>query len=191
MTGARSHRRAGRFASPLLGLAVALVCGPARAEPSPSRVTAVIFLKHMPATRAVAIYERVLGRIHGALASPGRDNRSVTVRDAPQRVDRFRKLLAKLDLPGAELRVFVRPVLHRRPRELEQLITEVLKAKKTRAPVTMVADSASRQLVVCTTRRVYFHIIDPLARKLDQKQPVRRSIRTLPAPRKYLEATPL
>lgn len=172
-----------RLLTGLGALALSCVAAPlASAAPAPSHKTAVIFLKHMKASRAVAIYERVLGRVQGSVIAPGRDNTSVTVRDTAVRLARYKNLLKLLDVPGDELRVYVRPVLHRAPTELAALIEEVLVARKTKATVTLVPDNASGQLVVSTTKRVYFHIIDPLARKLDRKAPPGRRVRIVPQP---------
>lgn len=145
------------------------VLGSPQAAERDSVKTVVILLRHMKATRAMAIYQRVLGTTAETTLAAGKDNASVAVRDTRERIQRFRLLVSALDLPGEALRVYVRPVLHRSPAVLASLISEVLTARNDHRRVAIVPDAASRQLVISATKRMYMHIIDPLARRLDQK----------------------
>ena len=133
--------------------------------------TSVVFLQAIAPDRAAALHERVLGKLEGTAVVVDAKRRTVTVRDTPARLERFRALLALVDLPGREsLRVYVRPVLHRTPEELAELAEELLKARtKGRGHVPhFVPVAGSDQLIVQTTRQAYLGVVDPLLRRLDR-----------------------
>lgn len=151
--------------------------GTARAE---SLKTEVIFLREngMGAERALALYERVIGQSGESSAMVGRQPNMLVVRDTPERLGRFRKLLAALDRGGAERRLYVRPVTHLAPSELVSLLAELAPAD-----VRLVPDDRSSALIVSATLADYRRL-DTLIRRLDVPGEGRdtREIRVTPAP---------
>lgn len=163
----------------MAALVSALLAWSARAEPArQSYRTEVIFLAALPAERALLLHERVLGRVGESTIAQGRQANVVVVKDTPERLARFRALLAALDAEGAaRLRVFVRPVQHLLASELAALAGEVMDDPALR----MVPDDRSRQLVVMA-RPERYHALDRLLRKLDVPGDKDRQIRVTPAP---------
>jgi type II secretory pathway component GspD/PulD (secretin) len=158
--------------------------GPARAEsrdrpepldaPTASGLrTEVIFLRDngMGAERALALYERVIGQSGESSAMVGRQPNMLVVRDTPERLARFRRLLDALDRGGAERRLYVRPVAHLAPSELAP------------ADVRLVPDDRSSALIVSATLADYRRL-DALIRRIDVPAEGRdtRQIRVTPGP---------
>jgi|GEM_PF-1537029 len=143
--------------------------------------TDVIFLEHMPQTRAIALWEKVIHPAGEARIIAGRAG-TVVVYDTPPRLTRFRALLKALDVGGAEARIYLRPVVHLAPSALADLIDRVLGDARGRDRVVLVPDDRSGQLLVRTTSARY-RVIDKLARRLDVPTAERRrAIRTLTGP---------
>ncbi|MFT7581351.1 MAG: hypothetical protein ACI9MR_003027, partial [Myxococcota bacterium] len=96
-------------------------------EPGPeqgdSYRTDVLFLRTMTPARAIALYERLIGRDGESQIFEGRNPQTVIVYDTADRLDRFRLFLTALDDDKhAGLRIFVRPVRYLAPSELAQII---------------------------------------------------------------------
>lgn len=149
----------------------------ARAE---SLKTEVIFLEEngMGAERALTLYERVIGKSGESSAMVGRQPNMLVVRDTPQRLARFRRLLDALDRGGADRRLYVRPVTHVAPSQLASLLAELAPAD-----VRLVPDDRSGALIVSATLPDYRRL-DTLIRRLDVPGEGRntREIRVTPAP---------
>lgn len=145
--------------------------------------TEVIFLGDLPAERALALHERLIGQSGESTAVLGKSPNVIVVKDTPERLKRFHALLKALDVKGAaELRVFIRPVQHVLPSDLVTLASEVI-AEGALAKVRMVPDDHSRQLIVMTTAKTY-RALDKLLRRLDAapEGDHQRGIRVTPAP---------
>lgn len=147
---------------------------------SSSLRTEVIFLRDngMGAERALTLYERVIGQSGESSAMVGRQPNMLVVRDTPERLARFRRLLAALDRGGAERRLYVRPVSHLAPSALASLLAELAPAD-----VRLVPDDRSGALIVSATLTDYRRL-DALIRRLDVPGEGRdsRQIRVTPAP---------
>ncbi|MGM0576343.1 MAG: hypothetical protein ACQEXJ_11485 [Myxococcota bacterium] len=131
--------------------------------------TDVLFLESMQAGHAATLYERVLGTPPGVRVAPGRDAGTLVVRDTPARLDRFRALLGALDGPDrGMLHIYVRPVIHRTPSGLAALARDAFDAAGE-APLHMVPDDRSRNLVVQTAPETY-RKLDRLLRRLDVRE---------------------
>ncbi len=132
--------------------------------PEPSRVTRVLELEAMTAVAAVALWLEVSGPIEGASAAPGPHARTLILQDTPRRIERFEGLLALLDVPAqTELRIYVRPVVHRLASELAALVKETF---GTRIAAAVPLDP-SDTLVVRAPWEVYQEI-DRFLRRLDR-----------------------
>lgn len=164
-------------------LLIALVAGE-------SYRTEVIFLGELSADRAIALHERVIGDAGESTIVRGRQANMIVVKDTPERLSRFRKLLAALDAAGsAELHVYVRPVRHVLPSALAARAAEVYDgANGGGGAPKMVPDDRSMQLVVMCPPDQY-RALDRLLRKLDvaaglpSARPGQgRAVRVTPAP---------
>ena len=145
-------------------LCLLMMSSPAHAADDIS--TQVVFLQKMPLSRADLIYLKVIGVGPDTRIEIVKKQRMLVVRDRKSRLRRFTVLIKALDKEGAaELRIFVRPVLHAEPALLAKKLTQVMKTV-SRAPLTIVPDPRSRKLVVMTTRAAYKKI-DILARRID------------------------
>jgi type II secretory pathway component GspD/PulD (secretin) len=128
--------------------------------------TQVVMLQKMPVSRAALIYRKVIGVGSDTRIEISKKQRMLVVRDRKSRLTRFTALIVLLDKDGAaELRIFVRPVLHVEPTALAKQLKQVMKTV-SRAPLTIVPDPRSRKLVVMTTRTAYKKL-DILARRID------------------------
>jgi len=163
----------------LAAFAIGLLASGVRAEPArQSYRTEVIFLKALPAERALLLHERLLGAVGESNIVRGRQPNVVVVKDTPERLARFHALLAAFDKEGAaRLRIFLRPVQHVLPSELAALAGEVLDDPGVR----MVPDDRSGHLVVMSRSEAYQRL-DRLLRKLDVPSDKGRRIRVTPAP---------
>jgi type II secretory pathway component GspD/PulD (secretin) len=146
--------------------------------------TEVIFLRGLPAERAILLHERLLGSSGESTIVPGRQDNVIVVRDTPARLARFHQLLAVLDSRGAaERHIYVRPVRYLAASELAQLTDDIIGGRQDMEEVRMVADDRSQQLVVMCRKDTY-RTLDRLFRKLDVADDGRnkRAIRVTPAP---------
>jgi type II secretory pathway component GspD/PulD (secretin) len=143
--------------------------------------TEVIFLTKdgMGAERALTLYDRIIGPSGESSAVVGRQPNMLVVRDTPPRLARFRALLKALDVPGAELRLFIRPMRYVAPSQLKPLIEEL--GTFDLARISLVADDRSGQLVV-QARLEDYRRLDRLIRKLDVASETGRKIRVTPGP---------
>lgn len=146
--------------------------------------TEVIFLEGLPAERAILLHQRLLGPAGESTIVLGRQPNVVVVRDTPERLRRFHRILDALDQRGAAKKhIYVRPVRHLAASELARLAEEILAAQEGDDAVKMVPDDRSGQLVVMCRRDTYF-ALDRLFRRLDAPADARRDreIRVTPAP---------
>lgn len=135
------------------------------AADAPSLERELVDLRAMPADRAAALYERLVGEGAATRVQPGPKGEQLVVRDRPWRIARFRTLLRRLDQPGAaRARIYVRPVRHRRPEVLAQRVRTLMGGE--RASWTVVAVPHPRRLVVRARWPVYERM-DALLRRLD------------------------
>jgi type II secretory pathway component GspD/PulD (secretin) len=148
---------------------------------SDSYRTEVLFLGDLPAERAIVLHDRLIGQSGESTIVVGRQPNMIVVKDTPERLKRFRALLAVLDKPGAgEMHIYVRPVQYVVPSELMALAMEVIDAQAA-AKVRMVPDDRSQQLLVMCRPATYL-TLDKLLRRLDVPTKNRREIRVTPAP---------
>lgn len=184
---ARLHCRRWLLAWRLLSwglLAVTALACPALAEPAPTtHVTQVFELRVMEPERAAALHGKLLGPYAGTrVIVPQGKRRKLVVHDTRERLAWFARLVALLDVPGAdEDRIFARPVAYRTPTELADLTRDVLGTAGRE--VLLVPDDRSATLLVKTSRDTYAQL-DQLLRKLDRPAGPerRRAIRVTPAP---------
>lgn len=143
--------------------------------------TEVIFLTGdgMGAERALTLYDRIIGPSGESSAALGRQPNMLVVRDTPPRLARFRAILKALDVPGAQTRLFIRPMHHLAPSQIKPLIEEL----ETFDPpmISLVADDRSGQLIV-QARLEDYRRLDRIIRKLDVASDNQRQIRVTPAP---------
>lgn len=172
-----------RLAGPTLSgllLALALLLAlPARAD---SLRTEVLFLERggLGAERAVTLYQRILGETGESRVTVGRQPNMLVVRDTPERLKRFRALIAALDHPGEGQRLYVRPVVHVAPSALAALIEQT--GAFPPDLLSVVPDDRSGHLVV-RARLADYRRLDLLLRKLDVAPgDGQRQIRVTPAP---------
>jgi len=133
---------------------------------SDSYRTEVIFLAELPAERALVLHERLLGQVGESTIVLGRQPNVIVVKDTPERLKRFRDLLAILDKGGAaEMHIYIRPVQYLLPSELVTLATEGMDEAAT-GKVRMVPDDRSQQLLVMCRPSTYL-VLDRLLRRLD------------------------
>lgn len=133
---------------------------------SDSYRTEVIFLGDLPAERALVLHERLLGQDGESTIVLGRQPNVIVVKDTPERLKRFRELLAILDKPGAaQMHIYIRPVQYLRPSELITLASEVMDETAT-GKLRMVPDDRSQQLLVMCRPSTYL-VLDRLLRRLD------------------------
>lgn len=185
-------------ASPAVGAlsTVLLWCVQAAASPVATPATERIELRSMTAAQALEVHERVLGKAPGGtiVAAPKGD--AVLVRDTPERLGRYRALLAWLDLPVSpttkagkkaaselspgrvERRIYVRPVVHRLASELVTVVRRIFGDSLGR-DVAFAPDDRSGQLVVRARAHEYAEI-DRLLRRLDVHPRGERRIFVLP-----------
>ena len=131
--------------------------------------TEIHFLRALTAERAMALYDRVIGRGSVTHLAPGRAAGSLVVRDHAPRLDRFRRLLVALDQPReGELRIFARVVVHRSAESLAALLQQTWTAAG-RGPLAMVGDDRARLLLVRSTLETY-RSLDRMVRRLDQPE---------------------
>ena len=143
--------------------------------------TEVLFLGDLPAERAIVLHERLMGQQGESTIVVGRQPNMIVVKDTPERLKRFRGLLAVLDKPGAgEMHIYVRPVQHVMPSELMALALEVIDPQ-AEAKVRMVPDDRSQQLLVMCRPATYL-VLDKLMRRLDVPTKNRRDVRVTPGP---------
>lgn len=127
--------------------------------------TEVVFLGDIPASRATALWERVIGPEPEAFIVPGKSPDMLVVKDTPERLTRFRSLLKALAGTAPDEHIYVRPVVHMAPSALVDLLMEVLVEPNGTGP-RLVPDDRSGRLVVVTTAARY-RAIDKIARTLD------------------------
>lgn len=128
--------------------------------------TEVVYFRAMPVDQAEALYRKVVGLGPEGAIEAGPDGRSLVLRDTPGRLDRFRALVKVLDVPAAgKVRVFARPVIHRRASELLALVRDLVQPPDG-VSLHMAADDRSRTLVVMTTLDFY-EKMDRLLRRVD------------------------
>ena len=157
----------------MLLLAALLAAGQAGAD---THRTHVFLLQAMQAEQAATLYERMLGLPPETRLVAGRDGKSLIAHDTPERLERFTKLLSALDRDeGAGQRIYVRPVLHRIPSELAELVRQVV----GQAAPTLVADDRSGALVV-RARWPEYQELDTLLRRLDVPARGERALRVTP-----------
>lgn len=162
-------------------LVAAVWSAPANAAGPYEEITTIIFLKTIKSDTAITLYERVVGKTPGTRLVR-RDERTLVVHDLRSRVARFTKLLAVLDLPSkSKVGLYIRPVIHRRPSELAALLDKLLADERSGAPLHIIADDRSGQLIVRATPATYA-TLDKLARRLDVPGRGGKKIRVLPAP---------
>lgn len=161
----------------LFALALALLSAFTTDAVANSLKTEVIFLEQggMGAERALMLYERVIGRSGEGSATIGRQPNMLVVRDTPERLARFRALIRALDRPGAERRLYMRPMTHVAPSQMARLVGDLLPED-----VRLVPDDRSGNLVVSATLDDYRRL-DALVRKLDVPGQGRQ-IRVTPGP---------
>lgn len=143
----------------LWAMAAALVMQPMRTD--------IVFLKVMPRERAMLIYERLYQDTDGGEIQPGRQQNMLVVRGPAGTLDAFRAVLERLDTAEAtERRLFIRPTQHQSPSHLAALARQVMDARGY-APVLILPDDRTKQLVISTTREQYRQL-DALFRRLDK-----------------------
>jgi type II secretory pathway component GspD/PulD (secretin) len=117
------------------------------------RVPVLVDTPQVGAERAASLYHKLIDP--KALVEPTPDGKALLVRDFPDQVARFRRVMALLEREGAgDKRVFVRPVRFRDPDELVALLSEVGGATE-RLDAEFVTDARTGQLIVVATREVY------------------------------------
>jgi type II secretory pathway component GspD/PulD (secretin) len=167
----------------LLPWAACALCAAGPAAGRPDQRTETWKLSALDAESAILLLERlqVLGPT-GRLAAHPREPRTILVEGAPAELRAARSLLAELDKASrAELRIYVRPVMHLLPSRLAQELEAVFGRFGSRsagqAPLFVVPDDSTAQLVVRTSRERYL-VLDKLARRLDVA-PSHRRLRVL------------
>ncbi|NUN16280.1 MAG: hypothetical protein HUU55_21850 [Myxococcales bacterium] len=128
------------------------------------RITRVVKLHHVEPQRVLDLYQKLAGKTGTVDVSSGQN--AVVIHDYPESIRRFERILSLLDVPkGGALRIYVRPILHRDPQELVDLVSAVWETK-TGPPPRFVSDERTGQLIVVTTAESY-RKLDRLLRRLD------------------------